>query len=168
MTRRRVVVESPFAGATPALIARNIRYVRACLRDCLLRSEAPFASHAIFTLPGILRDEVPSERKMGMEAGWEWIAVSDATVVCTDLGISSGMQRGIDLAKAQGRTVETRQLGAAWDRPVSGDPLRDLSVAMFDLIADVDDAMRDVDPAASWDEIKKRALAALRASEAGS
>ena len=34
---RLVVLESPYAGD----VARNVRYARACLRDSLLRGEAP-------------------------------------------------------------------------------------------------------------------------------
>jgi hypothetical protein len=114
---RRVIIESPYAAPTPEGIARNIRYVRAAMRDCLLRSESPFASHALYTLPGVLRDEVPEDRKRGMEAGWAWIAVADMTVVYTDLGMSKGMEAGIALAKEQGRPIEMRQLGEGWDYP---------------------------------------------------
>lgn len=39
-----VVIESPYAGD----VERNLRYVRAAMRDCLLRGEAPFASHALY------------------------------------------------------------------------------------------------------------------------
>ncbi len=46
----RVIVESPYAGATARIIERNERYLRACLRDCLLRGEAPFASHGLFAV----------------------------------------------------------------------------------------------------------------------
>ena len=36
-----VVVESPYAGD----VETNVRYARAAIRDCLMRGEAPFASH---------------------------------------------------------------------------------------------------------------------------
>lgn len=166
---RRVIVESPFAGPTPALIARNIRYVRAAMRDCLLRKEAPFASHALYTLPGVLRDEVPEDRKLGMEAGWRWIALADATVVYTDLGMSKGMEAGIALAKEQNRVIEMRQLAPADLERVTVEPLHDKLTlahgALAALITEVEDAMRDVDPAASWSEIKKRAAEMLRLSD---
>lgn len=45
---RRVVLESPFAGD----VERNVRYAKACIRDCLSRGEAPIASHLLFTQPG--------------------------------------------------------------------------------------------------------------------
>ncbi len=114
---KRVILESPYAGRTPALLARNTRYVRAAMRTCLLREQAPFASHAFYTLPGVLDDGDPVERKLGMEAGWAWMRVLDpniSVVVCTDLGISDGMRAGIDNAKSWGRQVEMLSLGAAW------------------------------------------------------
>jgi hypothetical protein len=115
---RRVIVESPFKGATPELAARNVRYARACMRDCLLRNESPYASHLLYTQPGVLRDDVPEERKLGMEAGRTWMTVRDSDLLVAayvDLGISSGMQWGIDNAVGCGRQTETRRLGAGWD-----------------------------------------------------
>lgn len=81
---RLVIVESPYAGD----IEENLRYLRAAMRDCLLRGEAPFASHGLYTQPGVLRDEIPEEREHGITAGFAWRRVSCATVVYTDLGIS--------------------------------------------------------------------------------
>lgn len=104
---RRVILESPFSG-TPEIIERNLRYLRACLAGALRRGEAPFASHALYTQPGVLRDEVPDERELGIEAGLVWGAVAEATVVCLDLGMSSGMERGIRRAVREGRPVELR------------------------------------------------------------
>lgn len=106
MTMRRVVVESPYAGHIEA----NLRYLRACLRDCILRGEAPFASHAIFTQPGVLRDEVPEERKHGIEAGFVIAEVFDARVVYTDRGMSSGMKYGIEHAEKIGQPIEYRTI----------------------------------------------------------
>jgi hypothetical protein len=102
----RVIVESPFAGDEE----ENLRYVRACMRDCLLRGETPFASHALYTQPGVLRDDVPEERKLGIEAGFAWRDAAAKTVVYTDLGTSSGMEAGVQDAEAKGRPVEYRSL----------------------------------------------------------
>lgn len=106
---RRVILESPFAGG----VARNVAYARACVRDCLRRGEAPIASHLLYTQPGVLRDDVARERSLGIAAGLAWVAVADATVAYTDLGISTGMRTGIDRAEAAGRPVEYRSLKAA-------------------------------------------------------
>jgi hypothetical protein len=105
---RLVVVESPYAGDTE----RTVAYARCAMRDCLMRGEAPFASHALYTQPGVLLDEDPGEREVGIEAGLAWGRVADATVVYTDLGISPGMQTGIDRAEALGRPVIYRSLDA--------------------------------------------------------
>ena len=101
-----VIVESPYAGD----IVANVRYARAALRDCLLRGEAPFASHLLYTQEGVLDDALPVERERGMLAGFEFRRIADATIVYTDRGISAGMQRGIDHALASGQRVEFRSL----------------------------------------------------------
>ena len=125
MTKRLVILESPYAGD----IERNVEYARACVRDSLLRGEAPIASHLLYTQPGILRDEVPAERQMGIDAGLAWRAVAEATVVYTDLGISRGMQYGIDAANAAGLRVEMRKLGRA-PVAVAGHPPQTLRQAL--------------------------------------
>jgi hypothetical protein len=107
---RLVIVESPYAGE----VARNERYARACLADCLRRGEAPFASHLLYTQPGVLRDGVNPERVLGIRAGFAWGRMADATVVYTDLGLSPGMQAGIDDARDNWRPVEYRQIGGTW------------------------------------------------------
>ena len=103
---RRVIVESPYAGD----IATNLRYLRACLRDCLLRGEAPFASHGLYTQEGVLDDQVPEERVHGIEAGFAWRSAAEATVVYIDLGISNGMTYGISHANKNGQPVEYRTI----------------------------------------------------------
>lgn len=106
---RRVIVESPYAGEVEA----NIAYARQCVADCLQRGEAPFASHLLYTQPGILDDTVPQEGRLGIAAGLAWGEVAHATVVYTDRGISAGMQLGIEHAIADGKPVEYRRLGEA-------------------------------------------------------
>ena len=105
---RLVIIESPYAGN----IEENIEYARAAVRDSLSRGEAPIASHLLYTQPGILRDEIPDERQWGIDAGLAWRHVSEATVVYTDMGISSGMEYGIARAKEAGKPVEFRTLTA--------------------------------------------------------
>lgn len=102
-----VIIESPYAGDVQA----NLTYLRACLRDSLLRGEAPFASHALYTQPGVLRDDVESERAAGIHAGFAWRRLAQKTVVYTDRGISGGMRYGIEHAKEHGHSVEYRELG---------------------------------------------------------
>lgn len=109
---RLVIVESPYAGKTEFEIARNVVYARACMRDCLMRGEAPFASHLLYTQPGILDDNNPEERALGIKVGFEWGKRADATVVYVNLGVTEGMQWGIESAKAKNRPVEERCLSS--------------------------------------------------------
>lgn len=108
-----VILESPYAGN----IELNERYARACMKDCFERGEAPFASHLLYTQPGVLDDTNPFERDMGINAGLSWGIFADKTVVYTDLGISGGMKYGITNAESQGRPVEYRSLPAFAPNP---------------------------------------------------
>ena len=103
---RLVVVESPYAGD----IERNLEYARAAMRDCLLRKEAPFASHLLYPQIGILNDAIPADREFGIAAGLAWAMHAEATVVYRDLGISPGMRAGIRAAVLLKRPVELRTL----------------------------------------------------------
>ncbi len=102
-----VIIESPYAGD----VEGNLTYLRACLRDSLLRGEAPIASHGLYTQPGVLDDTVPEERALGMNAGFAWRCRAAKTVVYTDRGISGGMRLGIEVAHDLGHPIEYRELG---------------------------------------------------------
>jgi hypothetical protein len=107
--RKRVYLESPFAGDRE----RNAAYLKACMLDSLRRGEAPFASHALYTQ--FLDDDVPADRELGINAGLVWGETAELTVVYTDLGVSPGMQLGIERARSAGRPIEERSLpGWTW------------------------------------------------------
>ena len=103
---RRVILESPYAGD----VEGNLAYARLCVRDCLLRGEAPIASHLLYTQPGILDDLIPEERRLGINAGLAWGPVAEATVVYTGRGISKGMWQGIEGAWSENRPIHVRTL----------------------------------------------------------
>lgn len=106
---RRVILESPWAGD----LSFHQRYLRACIRDCIFaRGETPYASHRMLT--DALNDASPAERELGIKAGFEWRHAADCTVVYADLGISKGMQLGIDHAKKIAQRVEVRHLKGEW------------------------------------------------------
>lgn len=107
---RRVILETPYAGD----MAANVDFARQCMRDCLMRREAPFASHLLYTQDGVLLDHEPVERELGFLAAAEWLAQSEATVVYLDRGISKGMRWGIQCALDAGRPVEYRWLKEPW------------------------------------------------------
>lgn len=116
LRRLRTVIESPFGrrvDGTPCTqveILRNTRYVRRAIGDSLRRGEAPFGSHALYPL--VLDDATPSERRMGMEAGFAWGSVADQCVVYTDHGITEGMLEGIGKWNAMGMEIVHRSIGA--------------------------------------------------------
>ena len=109
---RLVVIESPYAGD----VERNLAYVRAAMQDCINRGEAPYASHALYTQPGVLNDDDPSERMQGIQAGFAWGALADAVVVYTDLGMSRGMTEGVTSATKRNATIEYRTIHG-WRTP---------------------------------------------------
>lgn len=103
---RLVIVESPYAG----FVDRNLRYARDAMQNCLLRGEAPFASHALYTQDGVLDDDEPDQRDLGVECGLAWGRHADATVAYIDHGITPGMAAGIARAEREGRPVEFRRI----------------------------------------------------------
>lgn len=113
MTTQRpiVIVESPYAGN----VDLHLAYARVAMRDCLLRGEAPFASHALYTQPGVLDDSKPAERELGITSGFAFRHVAAKTVVYIDLGVSPGVQVGMTHAHSIGQPVEIRRL-AGWEK----------------------------------------------------
>jgi hypothetical protein len=103
-----VIIESPYAGDVEA----NIEYARRCVRDSLMRGEAPIASHLLYTQPGILDDDVADQRKQGIEAGLAWYALADLSAVYIDKGVSSGMASGMMAAVSAGVPIEYRKIAA--------------------------------------------------------
>lgn len=106
MKKRLVIIESPYAGDIEA----NVAYAKECVRDSLQRGEAPIASHLLFTQPGILDDNVPAERVLGIEAGMAWMPVCDLVAVYTDRGSSSGVAAAQERAFALNKPIEYRSL----------------------------------------------------------
>jgi hypothetical protein len=110
---RLVLIESPLAANLQYTVEQHQDYAKACMRDSIWRGEAPYASHLLYAQPGILDDLIPAEREYGIEAGLAWGDKADLTAVYTDLGISGGMQRGIERAQKAGRLIEMRQVDPA-------------------------------------------------------
>ena len=104
--RPLVVIESPYAGDVEA----NVAYAKRCVRDSLHRGEAPYASHLFFTQPGLLDDNVPVERRLGIESGFAWGRAAPTVAVYVDRGVSPGMREGIAVALRRGATVDVRSL----------------------------------------------------------
>lgn len=92
------------------MVQENIMFARSCLHDCLLRGEAPIASHLLYSQEGVLRDDIPDERRLGMEAGLAWRHVADHTVFYTDRGWSYGMLDALNCAVIEKRPFFIRGL----------------------------------------------------------
>jgi hypothetical protein len=101
---KRVIIESPYAGD----IDNNVSYARLCLKDSLMRGEAPIASHLLHTQ--VLDDTIKEEREMGIKAGLEWLRVAELMAVYVDLGISKGMKSAIIGALIWGVQIEYRNI----------------------------------------------------------
>ena len=80
-----MILESPYAGD----VLRNVEYAKLCMRDSLLRGESPLVSHLLYTQ--VLDDNIPAERRLGIDAGLVWLGVADLHVFYIDYGMSSGM-----------------------------------------------------------------------------
>lgn len=106
-----VLIESPLAAPDIEGWVRNKKFARACMRDCLSKGEAPYASHLLYAQEGLLNDDIAQERALGIHAGLVWGKFARKSIVYTDLGISSGMERGIKRAREEGREIEYRILG---------------------------------------------------------
>lgn len=109
-----VQIESPYASQHDLVVEFHEWYLAACLRDSLMRGEAPFASHGLYTRRGVLKDRDKDERRMGIEAGFAFRSVTTVTAVYMDLGMTTGMVAGIEDAAKAGRRVEERRLGGNW------------------------------------------------------
>lgn len=112
-----VILESPYAGD----ISANIMFARRCIHDCLVRDEAPIASHLLFTQPGVLRDEDPAERALGIAAGLAWLPRADYSVFYTDRGWSSGMLAALHLSLEKKLNFYIRALDIAPRLPATLD-----------------------------------------------
>ena len=112
--KRLVILESPYAPVTyaaiPYSVADNIEYARRCIRDSLFRGEAPIASHLLYTQESILDDDVPEQRKLGIDSGHAWIERADGMVVYLDHGLTPGMEKGITVASLHKIPIEFRKL----------------------------------------------------------
>ena len=103
---RLVIVETPFDADR---VEEHTNYLHLCLRDCLMRGEAPLAA-AAYRQPNIVNNADPWERRLAIYAGTEWAATAEATIVYSDFGITAEMQEGIACADGLGRVIEYRKL----------------------------------------------------------
>ena len=107
---KRVVIESPYAGNEKEMQINEI-YGEYAMHDCLVNyNESPYASHLLYTRNHVLRDWVPEDRKLGIEAGFIWRDVAEQSNFYVDLGITDGMNLGIDDCNSKRREFKLRSL----------------------------------------------------------
>lgn len=93
------ILESPYAGD----VIGNVTYARTVLGRLVRRGYAAIASHLLYTQPGVLDDELPHERALGIEAGLAWREVADISVFAAGRGWSPGMLGALESARLQAR-----------------------------------------------------------------
>lgn len=121
-----VIIESPFAASSKFTVEAHIDYARLCMKDSLLRGEAPYASHLLYTQEGILDDQIPAERDAGIRAGFAWKHLPNVlTVFYTDCGISSGMQLALDYCERHKLPYEIRSIHNDSSNPERASLLRE-------------------------------------------
>ena len=105
---QRVFLETPTSGNRDPEIYE--RFAKACIRDSILRKEAPLSVFLLYKQPGILFDENPDEKTLGRLAASEWNKICTRIIVYKDLGVTKEMQRTIDDAIKEDCIVEYRTL----------------------------------------------------------
>lgn len=105
----RTIIESPYFNKDVNRIKYNLAYLDECMKDSMLNhNEAPYASHALYTT--FLDDNILEEREFGIKAGFLWRDAAEKSVVYTDLGISKGMEWGINDSVIKNKPVVYRTL----------------------------------------------------------
>ncbi len=102
-----VLIESPLSPSDKHPFFKNIYYAQMCMQYALQCGTAPVTTHLEWTqCPGAKQIFVPDEdtenqgigRNNALVAGDKIRSIVEEVWVFTDLGISSGMQHGIDHA----------------------------------------------------------------------
>ena len=101
---KRIILESPYAGD----VLENIKYARECMKDSLMRGEAPLLSHLLYTQ--VLDDNIWHERELGINAGLAWLTAAKKHVFYIDYGYSKGMLAAKELSEEIGIKIEERKL----------------------------------------------------------
>lgn len=86
----------------------NMRYARECMMDSIMRGEAPFASHLLYTQ--VLDDDNMAQRIAGLALGHAWRLKAELIVFYIDWGMSAGMLDAKALAEANNIPCEERRL----------------------------------------------------------
>jgi len=96
---KRVFICSRYAGDTE----HNVRVALALCRMAIEAGCAPFAPHLLYTR--FLDESDPTQRELGISMGLWFMDVCDEVWVYAAEGISDGMHREVEHARALGKPV---------------------------------------------------------------
>lgn len=105
-----ILLESPYLHEHPIDGEEYSIYLSRCLRDSLKRGEAPIATHAMYTRPGVLNLSI-GEATLATLASDDLAELIPITVAYTDYGITEKMDLGLDRAGRWKHTIEYREIG---------------------------------------------------------
>jgi hypothetical protein len=142
-----IAVESPYGSDDWQEIAENIHYLRACMHYVHLQGNAPYASHAISTQPGVLDDSDKGpggERETGIFGGQAIADRMDEKWVFMDKGMTTGMEYGYKRSGEINQPILIKELGPDWHRYVAKPKPDDVAWFWANLNAQIPHSMFDV------------------------
>ena len=101
----RLAIESPLSPRGGYSFEENLEFAQRACRYALSLGYAPFASHLLYTMPFLLRDHIPRERELGMQAGFAWSLEATEAWFCLREGekaLSHGMSEAFLLFRDVG------------------------------------------------------------------
>lgn len=96
--RKIIFVSTPYTGDIEA----NITFARQACYYAICQGHTPIAPHLIY--PGIIPDDDPAWRQVGIDMGCDFLAICDEIWLCGPC-VSTGMQIELDLAEDLGLPV---------------------------------------------------------------
>jgi hypothetical protein len=99
-----VYVCSRFAGRNESEVSRHIALARQYSRFVLTKQGVPVTPHLMY--PQFLRDHIPLERELGFRSALKLMEKCDELWAFVPDGISAGMRRELEQAKAKGLPVK--------------------------------------------------------------
>lgn len=115
---RRVLIESPYRATEHFTVEQHLAYLKEAMADCIRKGDSPFASHHL--IPGILDDDTPYERALGIRCGLVWGECADYVAIYSDFGISPGMKQSLMWYKSIQKPIEWRTLDYRIVRRIKG------------------------------------------------
>lgn len=100
--RKLAYICSPYRGSAGQII-KNIEYARELTKKALEMGFTPITPHLYLTQ--VLNDEIPSERKQGLEAGHVILQTCETMIIGTRYGISEGMAAEIEAGKGKNKIL---------------------------------------------------------------